>query len=234
MNLLIKILDRLDVNRIEGSIQQLRKEVKDQSDEIIASVESVHADQKQGFTEVLATFNRPPNQSEPANVSFEEEFRPVVKSRISETPRPLVTDHSDTSSDQNPFQQPMAETIRKSQLSMPRNSAEAQLTEPQEQDLKSVQLIDTTKTKTMTTLQNDSFCEQEQSKTNWHELKSFVPQISSKKFSETISRYFELSPSSYEIQWQSTFINSANDSYLLLRGKNQVIDVLDSRTLKPV
>lgn len=43
-----------------------------------------------------------------------------------------------------------------------------------------------------------------------------------------------MSPSNYEIQWQSTFINKANDGYMFLRGKNQIIDVLESSSLKLV
>ena len=55
-----------------------------------------------------------------------------------------------------------------------------------------------------------------------------------KKASESVSRYVERPIEPYEIPWQATFMSRATEKLLFVRGKYNMLDVIDAQTLKYV
>ena len=55
-----------------------------------------------------------------------------------------------------------------------------------------------------------------------------------RKQSESISRYVEQPCDPYEIPWQATFMSRVTQDLLFVRSKYNLLDLIDSRTLKYV
>lgn len=55
-----------------------------------------------------------------------------------------------------------------------------------------------------------------------------------KKGSESVSRYVEKPLEPYDIPWMATFMSRATEKLLFVRGKYNLLDVIDARSLKYV